>query len=113
MGRAIVRRPQVFLFDEPLSNLDAALRTQMRMEIKKLHQCMLAAASSMATRPPRNSAAKTAAVPKGTGALDKGLRLLGRISDAPTPLRFVDLLRDTGMPKATLHRLLGALSPTA
>jgi DNA-binding IclR family transcriptional regulator len=70
---------------------------------------MLAAASSMATRPPRNSAAKTAAVPKGTGALDKGLRLLGRISDAPTPLRFVDLLRDTGMPKATLHRLLGAL----
>jgi len=37
MGRAIVRRPEVFLFDEPLSNLDAALRTQMRMEIKKLH----------------------------------------------------------------------------
>jgi multiple sugar transport system ATP-binding protein len=40
MGRAIVRRPQVFLFDEPLSNLDAALRTQMRMEIKKLHQVL-------------------------------------------------------------------------
>ncbi len=37
MGRAIVRRPDVFLFDEPLSNLDAQLRTQMRMEIKKLH----------------------------------------------------------------------------
>jgi len=37
MGRAIVRRPAVFLFDEPLSNLDAALRTQMRMEIRKLH----------------------------------------------------------------------------
>ena len=37
MGRAIVRRPNVFLFDEPLSNLDAKLRTQMRTEIKKLH----------------------------------------------------------------------------
>ena len=38
MGRAIVRDPQVFLFDEPLSNLDAKLRVQMRVEIKKLHQ---------------------------------------------------------------------------
>ena len=37
MGRAIVRQPEVFLFDEPLSNLDAKLRTQMRVEIKKLH----------------------------------------------------------------------------
>ncbi|MGB6105837.1 MAG: sn-glycerol-3-phosphate ABC transporter ATP-binding protein UgpC [Pusillimonas sp.] len=40
MGRAIVRNPDVFLFDEPLSNLDAALRTQMRLEIKKLHQLL-------------------------------------------------------------------------
>lgn len=38
MGRAIVRDPKVFLFDEPLSNLDAALRVQMRAEIKELHQ---------------------------------------------------------------------------
>ena len=38
MGRAIVRRPKVFLFDEPLSNLDAALRNQMRVELKRLHQ---------------------------------------------------------------------------
>jgi sn-glycerol 3-phosphate transport system ATP-binding protein len=38
MGRAIVREPQVFLFDEPLSNLDAKLRGQMRIEIKRLHQ---------------------------------------------------------------------------
>ena len=38
MGRAIVRDPAVFLFDEPLSNLDAKLRVQMRLEIKKLHQ---------------------------------------------------------------------------
>src|SRR5205814_4279838 len=38
IGRAIVREPQVFLFDEPLSNLDAALRVQMRIEIAKLHK---------------------------------------------------------------------------
>lgn len=37
LGRAIVRKPQVFLFDEPLSNLDAKLRVQMRVELKKLH----------------------------------------------------------------------------
>lgn len=37
LGRAIVRKPQLFLFDEPLSNLDAQLRTQMRVELKKLH----------------------------------------------------------------------------
>ncbi|MBT8412834.1 MAG: sn-glycerol-3-phosphate ABC transporter ATP-binding protein UgpC [Boseongicola sp.] len=38
IGRAMVRDPSVFLFDEPLSNLDAQLRTQMRLEIKRLHQ---------------------------------------------------------------------------
>ena len=38
MGRAIVRKPQVFLFDEPLSNLDAKLRVQTRLEIQKLHR---------------------------------------------------------------------------
>jgi multiple sugar transport system ATP-binding protein len=40
LGRAIVRVPQVFLFDEPLSNLDAKLRIQMRLELKKLHERM-------------------------------------------------------------------------
>ena len=40
MGRAIVREPKVFLFDEPLSNLDAKLRVQMRIEIKKVHQAV-------------------------------------------------------------------------
>jgi multiple sugar transport system ATP-binding protein len=40
MGRALVRKPQVFLFDEPLSNLDAKLRVEMRTEIKRLHQAM-------------------------------------------------------------------------
>ena len=38
IGRAIVREPRVFLFDEPLSNLDAALRVQMRLELARLHQ---------------------------------------------------------------------------
>ena len=38
MGRALVRDPKLFLFDEPLSNLDAKLRGEMRTEIKKLHQ---------------------------------------------------------------------------
>ncbi len=40
MGRAIVRKPQLFLFDEPLSNLDAKLRVQMRIEIRRLHQSL-------------------------------------------------------------------------
>ena len=40
IGRAIVRDPRVFLFDEPLSNLDAALRVQTRLEIAKLHHSM-------------------------------------------------------------------------
>src|SRR5262252_10356540 len=40
MGRAIVRKPKAFLFDEPLSNLDARLREQMRAEIKKLHRSL-------------------------------------------------------------------------
>ena len=40
MGRAIVRRPKVFLFDEPLSNLDASLRTSVRVELKRQHEAM-------------------------------------------------------------------------
>jgi ABC-type sugar transport system ATPase subunit len=40
MGRAIARRPAMFLFDEPLSNLDAALRSEVRVEIKRLHQSL-------------------------------------------------------------------------
>ena len=46
MGRALVRDPLLFLFDEPLSNLDAKLRVDMRTEIKQLHQ-RIAAPSSM------------------------------------------------------------------
>ena len=40
IGRALVREPRIFLFDEPLSNLDAKLRNQMRLEIKKLQRQM-------------------------------------------------------------------------
>jgi ABC-type sugar transport system ATPase subunit len=40
MGRAIVREPKVFLFDEPLSNLDASLRDHMRVELKRLHRTL-------------------------------------------------------------------------
>ncbi|TIT51152.1 MAG: ATP-binding cassette domain-containing protein, partial [Mesorhizobium sp.] len=40
IGRALVRKPQVFLFDEPLSNLDAKLRNHMRVEIARLHQSL-------------------------------------------------------------------------
>ncbi len=40
IGRAIVRQPKVFLFDEPLSNLDAGLRTQMRLELSRLHEAL-------------------------------------------------------------------------
>jgi sn-glycerol 3-phosphate transport system ATP-binding protein len=51
MGRAIVRQPQVFLFDEPLSNLDAKLRAQMRLEIQKLHRELgITSCSSRTTR---------------------------------------------------------------
>jgi len=46
VGRAIVRHPQVFLFDEPLSNLDAMLRVQMRVELKRLHERLETTASS-------------------------------------------------------------------
>ena len=53
MGRAIVRDPQVFLFDEPLSNLDAKLRVQMRTEIKELHQRLKTTTDLRHARPDR------------------------------------------------------------
>lgn len=46
----------------------------------------------------------------GTGALEKGLTLLAQICDRATPPRYTDLLKETGIPKATLHRMLGALA---
>jgi hypothetical protein len=53
MGRAIVREPQVFLFDEPLSNLDAKLRVQMRTEIRELHQRLKTTTGLRHPRPDR------------------------------------------------------------
>ncbi len=50
LGRAIVRKPKVFLFDEPLSNLDAKLRHQMRVEIARLHQLSRRALHPLAKR---------------------------------------------------------------
>ena len=49
MGRCIVRNPKLFLFDEPLSNLDAKLRAQTRIEIRKLHERLNATRSSSPT----------------------------------------------------------------
>ena len=49
MGRAMIREPKVFLFDEPLSNLDAKLRVQMRAEIRRLHRRLGATSSSSPT----------------------------------------------------------------
>ena len=54
VGRAIVREPKVFLMDEPLSNLDAKLRVQMRAELSKLHAgCRRRRSTSRTTRPRR------------------------------------------------------------
>ena len=53
VGRAIVRHPKVFLFDEPLSNLDAKLRVQMRMEISRLHDRLKRHHRLRHTRPSR------------------------------------------------------------
>jgi alpha-D-ribose 1-methylphosphonate 5-triphosphate synthase subunit PhnL len=53
MGRAIVRDPKVFLFDEPLSNLDAKLRVAMRSEIKALHQRLKTTSGLRHARPDR------------------------------------------------------------
>ena len=52
MGRALVREPKAFLLDEPLSNLDAKLRVQMRAELKRLHR---ASASPRSTSPTTRS----------------------------------------------------------
>ena len=60
MGRAIVRNPQVFLFDEPLSNLDAKLRVQMRTEIRELHQRLQTTSIYVTARTTRSSPVSSA-----------------------------------------------------
>src|SRR5262249_12463988 len=62
LGRCIVRNPQVFLFDEPLSNLDAKLRARMRIEIKRLH----AQIPPRGLSPPHD---QRGAMPRGAGVV--------------------------------------------
>ena len=80
MGRAIVRRPKVFLFDEPLSNLDAQLRVQMRTEVRKLHQ-RLEATSIYVT----HDQVEAMTMADRIVVLDKG-----RIAQCGTPLELYD-----------------------
>ena len=95
MGRAIVRDPQVFLFDEPLSNLDAKLRVAMRAEIKELHQ-RLKTTSIYVTH-------------DQIEAMTMGDKIVvmrdGRIEQTGSPL---DLYDHAGQPvRRRLHRLAG------
>lgn len=80
MGRAIVRKPKVFLFDEPLSNLDAQLRVQMRTEVRKLHQ-QLEATSIYVT----HDQVEAMTMADRIVVLDKG-----RIAQVGTPLELYD-----------------------
>jgi multiple sugar transport system ATP-binding protein len=80
MGRAIVRRPKVFLFDEPLSNLDAQLRVKMRTEVRKLHQD-LAATSIYVT----HDQVEAMTMADRIVVLDKG-----KIAQVGTPLELYD-----------------------
>jgi len=80
MGRAIVRRPKVFLFDEPLSNLDAQLRVQMRTEVRKLHQ-RLEATSVYVT----HDQVEAMTMADRIVVLDKG-----KIAQSGTPLELYD-----------------------
>ena len=70
IGRALVRDPGVFLFDEPLSNLDAALRTQMRVEIARLHREYGRASTIYVTHEPRVAAYADREIALRDGALD-------------------------------------------
>ena len=80
MGRAIVRRPKVFLFDEPLSNLDAQLRVQMRTEVRKLHQTINATSVYVT-----HDQVEAMTMADRIVVLDKG-----RIAQVGTPLELYD-----------------------
>src|SRR4029079_2192321 len=85
LGRAIVRQPQVFLFDEPLSNLDAKLRVQMRREIARLHRQL--------------SATMVYVTHDQVEAMTLGDRIVvmsaGEVQQVGTPLEVYDLPRNT------------------
>ena len=89
MGRAIVRDPQVFLFDEPLSNLDAKLRVQMRVEIKKLQQPLAHDLDLRHARPGRGDDAgrpphrHECRHRRADRRADRALRAAGRASSSP------------------------------
>ena len=100
MGRALVRHPKIFLFDEPLSNLDAKLRVEMRTEIKKLHQRLKATivyvthdqieAMTLATRDRGDEGRRAAAARHAQGDLREPgrpvrRRLHGLALDEPDP----------------------------
>ena len=80
MGRALVRDPLLFLFDEPLSNLDAKLRVEMRMEIKQLHQRIGADHRLCHARPDRGD---------DDGDPDRRDASGARCSNSPTPTRSI------------------------
>jgi multiple sugar transport system ATP-binding protein len=93
LGRAIVRDPKVFLFDEPLSNLDAKLRVQMRVELKKLHE-RLAVTSVYVTHDQVEDAGRQGGGDEGRGG-PAGRRAAGALQHAVQPFR------------GGLHRLAG------
>ncbi len=93
MGRAIVRNPKVFLMDEPLSNLDAKLRVQMRIEISKLHQ--------------RLGATIIYVTHDQTEAMTLGTRIVvlkdGVIQQVDTPRTFTIIQRTSSLQVSSVH----------
>src|SRR5271166_551281 len=98
MGRAIVRHPAVFLLDEPLSNLDAALRVQMRVELAKLHRDLKATmiyvthdqveAMTMADRSTRGASSRSAR--RSNSTIDPRNRFVAGFIGSPT-MNFIDV----------------------
>ena len=92
MGRAIVREPKLFLFDEPLSNLDAKLRVQMRAEIRRLQRRLRRHQPVRDARPGRGDDARRPAAGAAPGPRRPARHADGRCSSArPTPMspRFI------------------------
>ena len=95
MGRAIVRNPKVFLFDEPLSNLDAKLRVQMRTEIKRVHQMVKTTTVYVTHDQVEAMTLADRVVVMNSGAIEQIATPAGALSSSENPLR------------RRLHRLAG------